>query len=112
MNNFWEPVKPSPSELGDHDVLPLGRHLLGKKIALLISGGIAAMKSPLLARELRKHGATVVAFVSEEALRYTTIDALEWSTDNPVITKLSPRAEHLSDSTQFDAYLLAPATYN
>jgi phosphopantothenoylcysteine decarboxylase/phosphopantothenate--cysteine ligase len=112
MNNFWEPVKPSSSELGDHDVPILGRHLSGKKIALLVSGGIAAMKAPLLARELRRYGAEITAFVSEEALRYVTEDTLEWSTNNPVITKLTPRAEHLSDSIKFAAYLVAPATYN
>jgi phosphopantothenoylcysteine decarboxylase/phosphopantothenate--cysteine ligase len=112
MNNYWNPVPPSPSELGDHDVPLIGKHLSGKNIALLVSGGIAAMKAPLLARELRKHGARVTAFVSEEALHYTTVDTLEWSTGNPVIVKLSPKAEHLSDSSHFDAYLVAPATYN
>ncbi|MDQ7052775.1 MAG: bifunctional phosphopantothenoylcysteine decarboxylase/phosphopantothenate--cysteine ligase CoaBC [candidate division KSB1 bacterium] len=98
--------------MGDHDVPQEGEHLQGKRIALLITGGIAAMKAPLLARALRRQGADVVAFVSQEALRYTTIDTLEWSTVNPVITRLTSAAEHLSDSAPFDAYVVAPATYN
>ena len=70
------------------------------------------MKAPLIARTLRRQGANVVAFVSSEALRYTTIDALEWSTTNTVITKLTANAEHLSDDRPFAAYVVAPATYN
>ncbi len=110
--NEWDFSPPPPSDMGDHDVPQEGEHLKGKRIALLITGGIAAMKAPLLARALRRQGADVVAFVSQEALRYTTIDTLEWSTVNPVITRLTSAAEHLSDSAPFDAYVVAPATYN
>lgn len=111
MNN-WDFSPPPAADLGDHDVRPSGKHLEGKRVALLISGGIAAMKTPLLARALRKEGAMVQAFVSQEALRYVTLDALEWSTHQKVIEKLSPEAEHLSDGARFDAYLLPQATYN
>lgn len=110
--DYWEPRSPQPSELSDHGVSSLSDILTNRRVALLVCGGIAAMKAPLLARELRKHGAEVVAFVSEEALRYVTLDALAWSTNNPVIQSLSARAEHLGDGQPFDAYLLAPATYN
>lgn len=103
---------PTPSELGDRDVPLLGRHLAGKRVALLVTGGIAAFKAPLVARALRKQGAQVVAFASEEALRYVTEEALGWSTVHPVVTHLTAEAEHLSDSAPFDAYLAAPATYN
>lgn len=108
----WDFRPPTPSELGDHDVPLDGTHLRRKRIALMITGGIAAMKAPLVARALRRQGADVVAFVSEEGLRYATTDTLEWSTANPVITRLTPAAEHLSDASPFDAYLVAPATYN
>jgi phosphopantothenoylcysteine decarboxylase/phosphopantothenate--cysteine ligase len=103
---------PTDSELGDREVPLESNHLRGKRIALLVTGGIAAMKTPLIARSLRKFGATVVAFVSQEALRYVTIEALEWSTINPVISQLTAKAEHLSDQSPFDLYLVAPATYN
>lgn len=108
----WNFTPPPPSKMGDHDVPRDGSHLEGKRIALLITGGIAAMKAPLIARALRRQGADVVAFVSDEGLRYTTIDTLEWSTTNPVVRRLTAAAEHLSDSAPFDAYLVAPATYN
>ena len=111
-SDYWEPQAPSESALADHDVPQTSTILAGRKIALLISGGIAAFKAPQLARSLRKHGAKVTAFVSQEALRYVTEAALAWSTDQAVITRLSPRAEHLGDGLHYDAYLLAPATYN
>ena len=103
---------PTPSTLGDHDVSPEGTHLAGRRVALLVTGGIAAMKAPFVARALRRQGAEVVAFTSAEALRYVTAETLEWSTVHPVITKLTAAAEHLSDAAPFDAYLVAPATYN
>jgi len=108
----WDFSPPSPSELGDHDVSLVGDHLAGKRVALMITGGIAAFKAPLVARALRRQGADVVAFVSSEALRYVTEDTLEWSTVNPVVRRLTASAEHLSDAAPFDAYLVAPATYN
>jgi phosphopantothenoylcysteine decarboxylase / phosphopantothenate---cysteine ligase len=108
----WDFSPPPPSELGDHDVPLEGEHLQGRRVALLLTGSIAAMKAPLVARELRRQGADVVAFASGEALRYVTEETLEWSTTHRVVTRLTPAAEHLSDSAPFDAYLLAPATYN
>jgi phosphopantothenoylcysteine decarboxylase / phosphopantothenate---cysteine ligase len=116
----WEFQPPPESELGDYASAYLtdrqveleSTHLQNKRIALLITGSIAAIKAPLIARTLRRQGADVVAFVSQEALRYTTIEALEWSTVNPVVTKLTAAAEHLSDEHPFAAYVVAPATYN
>ncbi len=108
----WQPRRPTPSTLGDHDVHLLGDHLRNRHIALLVCGGIAAMKTPLLARALRREGAKVTVYVSSEALKYVALDALEWASDNPVISTLSPRSEHLSKEQPFDAYLVAPATYN
>ena len=111
MNN-WDFQPPPESELGDRDLALESTHLQHKRIALLITGSIAAMKAPLIARALRRQGADVVAFASPQALRYTTVETLEWSTINPVITKLTANAEHLSDDNPFAAYVVAPATYN
>ena len=108
----WDFSPPDQSDLGDHDVPLLSTNLLNKRIALLLTGGIATIKAPFISRALRRHGADVVVFASEEAMRYTTIDALEWSSINKVVTNLSSKAEHLSDDAPFDAYLVAPATYN
>ena len=103
---------PSESELSDRELALESTYLYGKRIGLLVTGSIAAMKAPLIARTLRRQGAEVVAFASKEALRYTTVDALEWSTTNKVVTKLTANAEHLSDEYPFAAYVVAPATYN
>ncbi len=108
----WNFSPPPVSDLGDHDVPLIGNHLAGNRVALLVTGGIAAMKAPFIARSMRRYGADVVAYISTEGLRYTTIEALEWSTKNPVVDRLSSASEHLSDNAPFDAYLVAPATYN
>jgi len=41
-----------------------------KRLALLVCGGIAAMKTPLLARALRRRGAEVVAFSGPRVSRW------------------------------------------
>ena len=108
----WDFSAPTPSPMGDHDVPLVSQRLAGRRIALLVTGGIAAMKTPQLARGLRRHGAEVVAFASDDALRYVAQEALEWATCAPVVTTLTWAAEHLSDGAPFDAYLVAPATHN
>jgi len=108
----WDFSAPTPSGMGDHDVPRVSDRLAGRRIALLVTGGIAAMKTPEVARGLRRHGATVTAFASDDALRYVAREALEWATLGPVISALTWRAEHLSDSAPFDAYLVAPATHS
>ncbi|PWE31697.1 phosphopantothenoylcysteine decarboxylase [Pararhodobacter marinus] len=108
----WDFSAPTPSSMGDHDVPRASDRLAGKRIALLVTGGIAAMKTPELARGLRRHGASVTAFASEDALNYVAREALEWATLGPVVTGLTWRAEHLSDGQPFDAYLVAPATHS
>ena len=108
----WDFKPPTPSALGDHDVPLDGEELSGCRVALMVSGSIAAFTTPYLARSLRRRGAQVQAFCSREALRYVAEQALEWATTNPVVTSLGADAEHLSDSAPFDVYLVAPATYN
>ncbi len=108
----WDFSAPPESDQGDHDVPLEGERLLGRRVALMVTGGIAAMKAPFIARALRRQGADVVAFASSEGLRYVAEEALAWSTTHAVVTRLTPAAEHLSDAAPFDAYLVAPATYN
>jgi len=108
----WDFSAPNPSDMGDHDVPPASTRLAGKRVALLVTGGIAAMKAPQIARGLRRHGADVVAFASADALRYVAREALEWACLGQVVDGLTWRAEHLSDGAPFDAYVVAPATHN
>ncbi len=108
----WDFSPPPPSPLGDREVPRAGRHLEGRRVALMVTGGIAAMKAPFIARALRRQGAEVVAYASDEGLRYVAVEALEWSCGSPVVRRLTAAAEHLADARPFDAYLVAPATYN
>lgn len=112
MMHTWTGRKPTESGMLDHDVPIIGNHLKGQRIALMVCGGIAAMKAPFLARALRRYEARITAYLSEEGARYVGVDALEWATDNPVIRDLSARAEHLERADPFSAYVVAPATYN
>lgn len=113
MSRFdWDFSPPRSTPLGDHEVPRVSGHLEGRRVALLVCGGIAALQTPALARALRRRGAEVTAFCSEEALHYVGRQALEWATCRPLVTSLTWRAEHLSDDTPFDAWLVAPATYN
>jgi phosphopantothenoylcysteine decarboxylase/phosphopantothenate--cysteine ligase len=108
----WSVTPPASEPIGDHAVPLRSRHLLGRRIALVVCGGIAAYRTPDLARALRRRGAEVTAFCSPEALRYVGEQALEWATCRPLVTGLTWRAEHLADAEPFDAWLVAPATVN
>ena len=113
MNFFeWDFSPPQSKALGDREVPLLGNHLKGMSIALIVTGGIAAMKAPFICRSLRKQGADVTVFLSEEASRYVGKDALAWSCNRDIVTNLTYLAEHLSDEGPFDAFCVAPATYN
>src|SRR3989344_6233163 len=86
-----------------------GDHLEGRTIALCVTGGIAAIETPKLARQLRRHGAVVQAYVTDAALQFVGTAALEWATEREVIHALSGRAEHICRE---DAVVVAPATLN
>ena len=75
MDN-WKPAPPTPSDLGDRDLPLLCEALKGREIALMVSGSIAAFKTPMLARQLRRHGAEVTAYASQSALKYVAAEAL------------------------------------
>ncbi|UCG95144.1 MAG: bifunctional phosphopantothenoylcysteine decarboxylase/phosphopantothenate--cysteine ligase CoaBC, partial [archaeon] len=94
----------------DSVIQPLGEHLKDKKILLLSTGSIAAYKTPSLARHFRQYGADVEVYLTPETKRYVTEEALEWASDNPVVSELTANSEHLRSDV--DAYVVAPATYN
>lgn len=83
------------------------QRLLGRRIALGITGSIAAIEAPKIARELLRHGATVRAYMTPEARRIIHPNAMEFATQEDVVTRLTGRLEHLEE---FDLVLVAPAT--
>ncbi|PDH24844.1 MAG: hypothetical protein CND84_03200 [Marine Group II euryarchaeote MED-G35] len=93
----------------DTGVTAKGSSLDGKRVILAVSGGIAATESIKLARELRRHGATVFPMMSNSAEGVISPLALSWGSGVEVITKWDPEMSQLDD---FDGLILAPATRN
>ncbi len=93
----------------DLKVDSIGELLAGRKIALCVTGGIAAIETPKIARHLRRYGASVQAYVTPSAYDFIGKSALEWATEQDVVDRLSGRAEHIS---YHDLVLVAPATLN
>lgn len=82
----------------------------GKRIALCLTGSVAVIEAPKLARELRRHGAEVHCFMTESAIKYGLSPKLmEWATKNRVICELGGEAEHIHE---FDLAIVHPATLN
>jgi len=81
--------------------------LRDEKIALCITGSIAAVETIKLARELIRHGADVYPYMTHSALKFLGKDALLFATGHEPVIELTGKDEHLYD---FDAILVAPAT--
>ena len=89
--------------------------LLNKKIVLGISGGIAAYKTPELARQLIQEGATVQVVMTEAATQFVTPVTMQALTGNPVFTSqwdssVSNNMAHIELSRSADAIVIAPAS--
>jgi phosphopantothenoylcysteine decarboxylase/phosphopantothenate--cysteine ligase len=87
----------------------IGDHLEGKNIALCVTGGIAAITTPMLARHLRRYGANVKVYMTSAATQFIGEIPLQWATEQKVVTDLSGDSEHIC---QEDLVLVAPATTN
>lgn len=84
--------------------------LLGKKIAVCLTGSVASIEAPKLARELRRHGAEVRAFMTKYAIAYgVSPKVMEWATRNKVVVELGGMSEHLA---HYDLVVVYPATLN
>lgn len=83
--------------------------LKGKKIALCVTGSVAAIQSPLLARELMRNGAEVTAYMSRGAMDIIHKNTMEFATGREVVTEITGKLEHLYT---FDLVIIAPATAN
>ena len=89
--------------------------LNGVNVALGVSGSIAAVKVVELAHELRRHGASVRAVMSPAATDIIHPWAVDFATDEPVITEITGAVEHVELCGRdgwADVLLLAPATAN
>lgn len=94
----------------------LGDELKSRRIALCITGSVATIKSPEIARELIRHGADVTCIMSDGALDFIQSMLMEWASQNDVITKMTGSMEHIQlieeGPEKIDLLLIAPATAN
>ena len=88
------------------------RDLIGKRIILCVTGSVAAIRSPDIARELMRLGADVYVVMTKIAERVVHPDMFEWSTGNPVVTELTGQIEHVQYGGEHDKHadlVLVPA---
>ena len=95
--------------VGDTGVEKKGSSLSGHRIIVGVTGGIAAVDTVRLLRELRRHGADLLVIMTESAQRVITPLAVEWASQCEVITDWNGDMKQLEDA---DAILVAPATRN
>jgi len=100
---------PPNMSVRDTDVEPKGSSLAGKRILVGITGGIAAVDSVRLLREMRRHGAEMLVIMTESSQKVITPLAIEWASQCQVITDWDGDMKQLED---VDAILVAPATRN
>jgi phosphopantothenoylcysteine decarboxylase/phosphopantothenate--cysteine ligase len=87
----------------------------GKKIVLAVSGGIAAYKVVLVARELAQLGADVRVAMTRSARRFVGTQTFAALTGNPVSDKLfgaGAEVPHVELARGADLAIVAPATAN
>ncbi|MFP3985218.1 MAG: bifunctional phosphopantothenoylcysteine decarboxylase/phosphopantothenate--cysteine ligase CoaBC [Candidatus Bathyarchaeia archaeon] len=93
-----------------------GEELKGKRIVLCITGSVAAVQCPEIARNLMRHGAEVLAVMSPMAQKIIHPYLAEWATGNEVVTELTGKIEHVAlvgeHQKKADLILVAPATAN
>ena len=110
-NNFQHPSK---------DIIESkGTILRGKTICLCLTGSVAVVSSPIVARELMRLGAEVICIMSKAATELINPTLMEWATGNKVITNLTGAVEHVylagdrpRSVGKADLILICPATAN
>jgi phosphopantothenoylcysteine decarboxylase/phosphopantothenate--cysteine ligase len=96
-----------------------GTILRGKTICMCLTGSVAIINSPIVARELMRLGAEVICVMSKAATELINPALMEWATGNKVITKLTGAVEHVylagdrpSTVGKVDIILICPTTAN
>ena len=96
-----------------------GTILRGKTICLCLTGSVAVISAPIIARQLMRLGAEVICVMSKAAAELINPALMEWATGNPVITRLTGAVEHVYLAGErprgvgkADLILVCPATAN
>ena len=93
----------------------LGDALQNRKIALCITGSVAAYQAPEIARLLIRYGADVIPVMTGDACRMVGQELLRWATGNDPVTDVTGALEHVTlagKENGADLILVAPATLN
>ena len=90
--------------------------LVGRRIALCLTGSVAVLRSVDLARLLIRHGAEVTPIMSDAATKLIGPDLLEWATGQKPVCELTGAIEHVALAGNVkghvDLVVVAPATAN
>lgn len=96
-----------------------GTILRGKTICMCLTGSVAVITAPIIARELMRLGAEVICVMTKAATELVTPALMHWATGNPTITHLSGAVEHVylagerpREVGKADLILVCPATAN
>lgn len=89
----------------------------GARIALGVSGGIAAYKAAEIIRGLARHGCDVHVLMTAHAREFITPLTLQTLSGHPVLSSQwdlssGPDIQHIALSRELDLFLVAPATAN
>jgi len=86
---------------------------------MCLTGSVAVINAPIIARELMRLGADVVSVMSKAATELIKPTLMHWATGNPVITHLTGSVEHVflagdrpNAAGKADLILVCPATAN
>jgi phosphopantothenoylcysteine decarboxylase/phosphopantothenate--cysteine ligase len=97
----------------------IDQQLKGKKICLCLTGSVAVVTAPGIARELMRHGAEIITVMSKKACELIQPELLQWATGNSVITNITGNIEHVAIAGErpnkkgvADLILICPATGN
>jgi phosphopantothenoylcysteine decarboxylase / phosphopantothenate---cysteine ligase len=77
----------------------LGNHLKNKKIMIVVNADFNSYKAPDFIKEIRKYSADVIPYITEEALRYVTKDAVEIASGNKLVN-------NIDENKKFDAIII------
>lgn len=89
-----------------------GDSLKGVKVAMCITGSVAAVRCPDLSRTLMRQGAEVRVVMSRSATELITPELMHWATGEPVISELTGAVEHVEIGQWADLILVVPSTAN
>lgn len=96
-----------------------GTILRGKTVCMCLTGSVAVITAPIIARELMRLGAEVICVMTKAAIELVTPALMHWATGNPIVSHLSGAVEHIylagerpKSFGRADLILVCPATAN